>query len=176
MTPTTPSNDLPHRPVIDGLTAVANVLLDITARSLDQAECSVTVHQFQAMTLLAAAPRRVTDLATALGIQSSTATRMCDRLVRKQLMRREERSDDRRASWATLTPAGHDFIDTALRHRHEAITALVEAVADRLTPQLPVLLHAIAAAGGHPIHPPAPNVDPLDRALARTLAGKGTRP
>ncbi|MEU4214186.1 MarR family transcriptional regulator [Actinoplanes sp. NPDC026623] len=48
---------------------------------------------------------------------SSTATRMCDRLVRKGLVTRRNRDDDRRAAWMTLTPAGRDLVGDAMRRR-----------------------------------------------------------
>lgn len=160
--------DVPLQPVIDGLTAVGHVMVAIAARSLDQADHAVTMPQFRVMTMLQRAPRRVADIATELGVQSSTATRMCDRLVAKDLICREEHLDDRRVTWTTLTPTGRDFIDAVLAYRHEAITALVEAVTERVTPQTAALLYAIADAGGHPV----PGTDPLTLAILRT----GARP
>lgn len=161
--PTDPDTLALLGPMVASLTAVGNVLVGLTVRALDQQETAVTMQQFRVMTLLAAAPLSVVNIAKHLGVQSSTATRMSDRLVRKQLIRREERLDDRRITWAVLTPTGRDFVDTVLDHQHEAITALVQAVSDHITPDTPVLLRAIAAAGGC-WPPPA---DPLIAAIAR---------
>lgn len=69
--------------------------------------------------------RRVVDLAQELAVTSSTAVRMCNRLVRKGLVVREERPDDRRVAWITLTTAGRDLVGEATRRRRQLIAELV---------------------------------------------------
>ena len=50
----------------------------------------VTLPQYRALVVLASrGPQRIVDLAGFLDVTASTATRMCDRLVRKGLVRRQ---------------------------------------------------------------------------------------
>lgn len=89
----------PIEAVVDGLLAAARMFAGPTARSLAQLDANVTLPQYRALVVLATAgPHRIVDLAAELNVQPSTATRMCDRLVRKQLVSRYERPDDRRAA------------------------------------------------------------------------------
>src|SRR5215475_10830070 len=93
--------------VVDGLLALSRYLVATVAQSLAQLDEDVTVGQYRVLVVLASAgPQRTSDLAEQLAVTSSTITRMCDRLHRKQLIRRYRRSDDRRATWIMLTPAG----------------------------------------------------------------------
>jgi hypothetical protein len=50
---------------------------------------------------------------------------MCNRLVRKGLVARQERPDDRRVAWITLTAAGRDLVGEATRRRRERLAELV---------------------------------------------------
>ncbi len=61
----------------------------------------------RALVVLAArGPRGTAELAAALAVNPSTATRMCDRLVRKGLVRRYRQAGDRRAVRIALTATG----------------------------------------------------------------------
>jgi DNA-binding MarR family transcriptional regulator len=70
-------------------------------------------------------PQRVADLAQELAVTSSTAVRMCNRLVRKGLVARHERPDDRRVAWITLTAAGRDLVGEAMSRRRQRLAELV---------------------------------------------------
>ncbi|MBX6356831.1 MAG: winged helix-turn-helix transcriptional regulator [Micromonosporaceae bacterium] len=135
--------------VVDGLLAAGRMLVAQTARSLAQLDVNVTLPQFRALVVLAASgPRRVVDLAAELGVQPSTATRMCDRLVRKQLVSRHVRPDDRRAAWVVLTTTGRDLIAEIMRRRRDELAGLVATV-DIPDPQaFAAGLDALVVAGG----------------------------
>src|SRR3954447_16815158 len=103
--------------------------MGLTARTLAERNVDVTVSQYRALVVLASrGPQRTMDLAVELGVQSSTATRMCDRLIRKGLVRRFQRPDDRRVSWLGLTAEGKDLVGTPMRRRRSAIAELVHRV------------------------------------------------
>ena len=78
--------------LIDELVVASRALLGVAARSLADAH-DVTIPQFRAMVLLAHEPRTTTELADGLSVHQSTATRLCDRLVRKGWVRREAVED-----------------------------------------------------------------------------------
>ncbi|GGL09333.1 MarR family winged helix-turn-helix transcriptional regulator [Mangrovihabitans endophyticus] len=135
--------------VTDALLAMSRVLVGVAARSLSGIAEDVTLSQFRALVLLASrGPQRVVDLAQELGVTSSTATRMSDRLVRKGLAGRHERADDRRASWITLSPDGGRLVAVVMRARRAAIGDLVAQLPSPQPPGLAATLNAIAAAGG----------------------------
>lgn len=135
--------------LVDALLAMSRVLVGIAARSLAALDEDVTLPQYRTLVLLVShGPQRVVDLAQELGVTSSTATRMCDRLIRKGLAGRHERSRDRRASWVGLTPAGRDLVGEVMRLRRAAIAELVD---DALPPggrDVASALHALVEAAG----------------------------
>lgn len=112
----------------DGLLATSRVLVALAARSLAHLDAEVTLVQFRALVVLASrGPQRTVDLAAELEVAPSTVTRMCDRLVRRDLVRRYRRVEDRRATWVALTMAGRHLVGEVMRHRRRAIEQLVRA-------------------------------------------------
>ena len=74
--------------LIDALLSASRVMVALAARSLADLDADVTLPQYRALVVLASrGPQRVVDISTELGVNPSTGTRMCDRLVRKGLMR-----------------------------------------------------------------------------------------
>jgi DNA-binding MarR family transcriptional regulator len=60
----------------------------VAARSLSVGDAEITLQQHRALVVLASrGPQRITDLADLLAVNSSTATRHCDRLQRHGLFR-----------------------------------------------------------------------------------------
>src|SRR3954463_14582094 len=62
------------------------------------------------MVLATQGPQLSVDVSTELGVNPSTGTRMCDRLVRKGVIRRSRTAGDRRGVRLTLTPAGRTLV------------------------------------------------------------------
>jgi len=150
-----PTETEPHYatdgPLVDGLLAVGNALAHITKSSLTQVDPAVTMTQFATLMMLAEqGPRRVADIAAELAVQSSTATRMCDRLIRKDFIARQERLDDRRVSWISLTPTGHEFIDRVHHTRRTQIAAFAAASHIPDLDRFATTLQTIAAAAPRP--------------------------
>jgi DNA-binding MarR family transcriptional regulator len=93
--------------LVDAVLGASRALVGVAARSLSTVAEDVTLAQYRALVVLASrGPQRLADLATALVVEPSTATRMCDRLVRKRLVARRRSSEDRRAVRVSLTPSG----------------------------------------------------------------------
>ena len=112
--------------VVGALLALSRVFVAETARSLSGLDEDVTLPQFRTLVVLVSrGPQRVADLAQELAVTSSTAVRMCNRLVRKGLIARQERPDDRRVAWITLTAAGRDLVGEATRRRREGLAELI---------------------------------------------------
>lgn len=118
----------------DALLAASRALVAVAARSLADVN-DVTLPQFRALVVLMR-PTAVTvgDLAEALDIQPSTATRLCDRLEHKRLIRRHPgASADRRETTVSLTAKGHRLVTRVTARRRRDIGAIVASmsVADR---------------------------------------------
>jgi DNA-binding MarR family transcriptional regulator len=135
--------------VVDGLMATARLLVSLTARSLGNEETNVTLPQLRTLVILASSgPRRVIDLAADLGVQPSTATRMCDRLVRKGFVARQERPDDRRVAWMALDRAGRGLVATIMEHRRRYLAELVASVELPDPEGFAAALESLATAAG----------------------------
>lgn len=114
-------SDLDHDELIDAVLAASRALVAVAARSLADLAEDVTLAQYRVLIELAShGPQRLADLASALGVDRSTATRMCERLVRKRLVQRRRVSSDRRTVRVSLTPAGRELVvEVTLRRRAE---------------------------------------------------------
>jgi DNA-binding MarR family transcriptional regulator len=112
--------------VVGALLAFSRVVVAMAARSLAESDEDVTLPQFRTLVVLASrGPQRIVDLAEELAVTSSTATRMCNRLMAKGLVDREERAEDRRAAWIRLTVVGRKLVGEVMTRRREALAGLV---------------------------------------------------
>ncbi len=103
----------------------SRILIGVAERSLPDG-ADVTIHQFRALAILAAHDElNVNSLAELLGVSPSTVTRLCDRLVRKNLIRRRPAKESRREVCLTVSPSGAALVGDALERRREAIAAIV---------------------------------------------------
>lgn len=135
--------------VVDAVVGTSRALVAIAARSLGATGEEVTLPQYRALVVLASrGPQRVIDLAGFLNVNASTATRMCDRLARKGLIRRQRLASDRRTVRVSISPAGRDLVAVVTRRRRRE----VEDIVHRMTPdereRLVATLRMFADAAG----------------------------
>ena len=131
------------------MVGASRALVAIAARSLGAAGEEVTLPQYRALVVLASrGPQRVVDLAGFLDVTASTATRMCDRLARKGLARRQRLSNDRRSVRVSISPAGRDLVATVTQRRRQEIQAIVERMSPADREQLIATLRMFADAAG----------------------------
>jgi DNA-binding MarR family transcriptional regulator len=109
--------------------SASRALVAVAARSLAAAG-EVTLPQFRALVVLTGSvPVTVGDLAQALDIRPSTATRMCDRLERKRLIRRHPAvSSDRRETTISLTARGRRLVERVTERRRRDLSAIAAAM------------------------------------------------
>lgn len=139
----------PGDQVVDAVLGASRVLVAVAARSLADLGEDVSLAQYRALVVLASrGPQRVSDLAEGTGVGTSTATRMCDRLVRKQLVRRHRLSADRRAVQVALTQSGRELVAEVTRRRRAEITSVVCQLSWQAQLQVVEALRAFAAAAG----------------------------
>ncbi|GIE15428.1 hypothetical protein Afe05nite_72680 [Paractinoplanes ferrugineus] len=146
------SPDLDH-PVDDHLVeaflTASRVLVAVAARSLAAGNAEITLAQHRALVVLAAhGPQRVADLAELLEVNSSNATRNCDRLQRRGLVRRDRDPDDRRAVRVSLTPPGEHLVQQITAARREEISRILSAMPGSAPGPLLTALRAFTDAAG----------------------------
>ena len=113
----------------DAVLTASRVLVAVAARSLAEHESEVSLPQYRALVVLASrGPQRPVDLAQALGVDPSTATRMCDRLVRKKLIVRRRDVTDRRVVMLSLSASGRRLVERVTRRRRREIEQILGVV------------------------------------------------
>lgn len=135
--------------MIEAAVRASRALVALAARSLADSDEDVTLPQYRVLVVLGTrGPRPASSLAAALGVAPPTATRMCDRLVRKGLISRRTNERDRRQVMLSLTPAGRKLLDTVAAHRREEIVDLLGGVPKERHPSLVEAFHLFAGAAG----------------------------
>lgn len=135
--------------VIDAVLHASRALVAVAARSLGSVAEEVSLAQYRALVVLAGqGPQSLGELAAALGVSPSTATRMSDRLVAKSLVRRRTASRDRRQVRLALTDTGRAVVAEVTALRREEIARIVGAVPADRRRQLVESLTAFAEAAG----------------------------
>lgn len=128
---------------LDAMVTAARVFAGITAESIAQADAGLTLPQLRVLVLASQIqPLSPSDVAGALDVHLSTASRICDRLVRAGMLDRRDREDDRRLLALTLTAYGRRQLDDITAHRRQVFrrvlrrmepgqrTALAQALID----------------------------------------------
>jgi DNA-binding MarR family transcriptional regulator len=165
---------------VDAVLTASRSLIALATRSLGAAAEETTIAQYRALVVLASrGPQRISDLAGALEVAPSTAGRMCDRLVRKGLIRRHRAREDRRAVLVSITAAGRQVVDQATERRRELIARLLARLSPEQQRAAADALRAFADVTGEipdsqwPAGPAAQAAVP--RARVRRAAHKGAQ-
>ena len=109
--------------------SASRVLVAVAARSLSGMPEDVTLPQYRLLVVLASrGPQLVGAIAERLEVQPSTATRLCDRLARKGLIRRRQSPTSRREVEVSLSREGRRVVDEVTRRRRRAIAEIVAVV------------------------------------------------
>ncbi len=133
----------------EALLLASRALMGVAARSLTDLN-DITLPQYRALIVLSR-PAAVTvgDLAEALDIHPSTATRLCDRLERKSLVRRRPGvSPDRRLTPVVLTAKGRRLVEKVTDHRRSDLAAIALSMPHEDLDQVTRALNAFAVAAG----------------------------
>jgi DNA-binding MarR family transcriptional regulator len=127
----------------------SRVLVAVAARSLAAHEGEISLQQYRALVVLASrGPQRPVDLAQALGVDPSTATRLCDRLVHKRLISRQRQSEDRREVQLDLAVGGRHLVDRVTANRRAEIERILTKVPPEKRKDLVDAFAAFGVAAG----------------------------
>ncbi len=137
--------------VTDAVLRASRALVGVAARSLTDIPDEVTLPQYRALVVLAISERNLSDLAEALDVHPSSATRLCTRLEGKGLITRRHAEQSRRELVLGLTPEGRKLVDAVTKRRRREITRIIARIPER---EQRVLVHALGvfadAAGEMP--------------------------
>jgi DNA-binding MarR family transcriptional regulator len=135
--------------VVDAVLSASRVLVAVAARSLADVAEEVTLTQYRTLVVLASrGPQNLAGLAEAVGVTPATATRMCDRLVRKDLVRRRTDRDDRRQLRVALTVKGRSLVDDVTGRRRQEIGRIMSEIPAEQQAVLVQALGRLASAAG----------------------------
>lgn len=109
--------------------SAVRAIVAIAVRSLEASPAQVTLVQYRVLATMAQeGPTRPATLASLLGVDASTVTRMCDRLVRDGLVVRRGQRSDRRVVHVALTAEGMGVVDAVTARRREEFATLLKAI------------------------------------------------
>jgi DNA-binding MarR family transcriptional regulator len=135
--------------MVDAVLSASRVFVAIATRSLADTAEEVTLAQYRTLVVLASrGPQTLAGLASNIAVTPATATRMCDRLVRKGLIRRTHERGDRRAIRLDLTTSGRSLVDTVTRRRRKEIQSLLKSIPAAEQSAVVDALRLITEAGG----------------------------
>lgn len=138
----------PHDEIVVALLAVNRMFVAVATRALAGLATDVTLPQFRMLVLLDGRGRMTASaLADALGVVPSTATRMCDRLVGKKLVRRSIDRRDRRQVTIALAEAGRRLIAESTKRRRRELAHILDALSPGERDQVAAALRLLAFAG-----------------------------
>ena len=135
--------------VVDAVLSASRVLVAVAARSLSDIAEEVTLTQYRTLVVLASrGAQNLVGLAEAVAVTPATATRMCDRLVKKKLIVRQSEQDDRRQVRLALTKKGLKLVSAVTDRRRREIEAILGTIAPEEQTVLVQALSQFAAAAG----------------------------
>jgi len=136
-------------PVVDAVLSASRVLVAVAARSLGDVAEEVTLTQYRTLVVLASrGPQSLAALAEAIDVTPPTATRMCDRLIRKGLVQRRHERGDRRLIRLSLSEKGQVLVHAVTERRRAEITDLLKAIPREQQTALVDSLQRLSAAAG----------------------------
>ena len=143
------TGDVEPDSMVDAVLSASRVLVAIAARSLADAGEDVTLTQYRSLVVLASrGPQTVAELADLVAVTPPTASRLCERLVKKGLIRRRAGRHDRRQVHIALTQTGRDLVDAVTVRRRREIADLLAAIPPETQRSVVAALTQLAEVAG----------------------------
>jgi DNA-binding MarR family transcriptional regulator len=144
-----PTQDATQDALTDAVVGASRALLAVAVRSLGAGGQGLTLVQYRALVVLSYhGAQRIADLAEALAVNSSTVTRLADRLVRKGLVCRMADQQDRRTTRVSITAAGEEVVRSVIGRRRSEIAEIVAKMPGHDRGVIVAALEAFTVAAG----------------------------
>jgi DNA-binding MarR family transcriptional regulator len=137
---------------VEAVMAASRALVAIVARSFAEADVAITLQQWRVLVIVINfGPLTPGAVAKWMEIHPSTATRLCDGLVRAKLLDRREDPIDRRRMVLSLTDRGKKLVEELQGYRRQAVANILDEMPAVSRSQLAKAMQDFAdAAGDHP--------------------------
>lgn len=147
-----PRPDVPEVDAVSALLATSRVMTALVARTMSDMDESVSLPNFRLLVMLRyEGTLNVKTIAGGLGVNSSSVSRACEKLVRAGLVLREDAAHDRRNVSVSLTSEGRALVDSLMAARAELLVGVVATMTEddrnRLTQALSTFLAAVETSG-----------------------------
>lgn len=124
----------------------ARVFAAVTARAVSQVADEVTLPQLRVLVLAATRTPNASEVAAELGVLPSSASRLCDRLVRAGLLDRRDDPEDRRQVQLRTTAAGRRLLDAVTESRRAQLAPVLDQLGPAQRRDLAEAFRLFAAA------------------------------
>jgi DNA-binding MarR family transcriptional regulator len=137
--------------LLTAVLAASRSLVSISARSIALVEDVVDLVQFRILVVIASTGAcTLKQVAVALNLHVSTASRTCERLAAGGLVHRGPRASDRRHLHLTLTHDGEELVGRVMRFRRAAVAEVLDRMPAADQRRVEKAMRAFAAAAGEP--------------------------
>ncbi|HWJ64316.1 MAG TPA: MarR family transcriptional regulator [Acidimicrobiales bacterium] len=139
------------------LLAASRVLVAMSASSIETSPVEVTLNQYRALVVLAtSSPIRMSDLARELHLSASSATRLVERLEKKELVARAMSETSRRSIDLRLLPAGEELVALVMAERRRQFHDLLSGLPERRQAAMRRAFEELAQLAGEPVDEVSP--------------------
>jgi len=114
--------------LVEEFLRASRTLVGLALHSVNTAPVEVTLLQHRVLVLLLDGERTVGDIAGALGVNPSNATRHCDRLGRLGLVSRRRSTSDGRVVRVGLTDAGREVVEAVTAQRRGEVARVLDTM------------------------------------------------
>lgn len=137
--------------VFDAIALASQVLLELSLDELAMLSPEVNLSEYRVLVILDdLGPQRLIDLAAALEVTSTTATRLAERLVKHGMVERVRHSADRREVHLVIGEAGRQLVRSMETKRRRFISSVL---ADFPLADQSAALRVLARFGREPDQP-----------------------
>lgn len=129
--------------VVEAIFSANRHLVMASNRAVEGIRSEISPLQLRALTVLALGPRRLIDLADAVGVAPSTATRLCDALMAEGLILKDRDESDRREVHLSMAPRGRRLLKDLENRRRLEFEGFVKSISMTERRQLIGILRAL---------------------------------
>ena len=129
--------------VVEAIFSANRLLVVASNRAVDGLRSAISPLQLRALTVLALGSQRLIDLADAVGVAPSTATRLCDALMAEGLISKDRDDVDRREVHLSLAPRGRRLLSDLENRRRLEFEDFVKPISPKERRQLIEALRAL---------------------------------
>jgi DNA-binding MarR family transcriptional regulator len=113
-------------PPVEVVLRLSRALAAVTARSLGYPASNLTLAQYWVLVELSArGAQTVPDLASALGVNTASATKICEVLARKRLVCRRRSNVGPKGTWVLVTLVGRNLVAEVTEVRRAELASIL---------------------------------------------------